>query len=255
MSISVYRKPTHTDRYLHFSSHHPLHVKRGVVRCLFNRAENIAQGEDIIREQQHIREVLTINGYPSPFIHNAITPRTPTEEREPPQARIFIPYVAGLSEDIRRICSRYEIKTIFRSSHTLRRSLVSVKDRLPEETRSMVVYQVPCSCGKVYIGETKRALSVRIKEHQDAVRLLHTSKSAIAEHAWEAGHRIDWEGTQILDSASSLSELLMKEALQIRAVPPDRRLNRDTGWQIPDCWYWIKPNTMTSSRRRGPRWP
>ena len=41
LDVTVYRKPTHTDRYLHFSSHHPTHVKKGLVRCLYDRARNI----------------------------------------------------------------------------------------------------------------------------------------------------------------------------------------------------------------------
>ena len=41
LNISIYRKSTHTDRYLHFKSHHPIHVKRGVVRCLHERARRI----------------------------------------------------------------------------------------------------------------------------------------------------------------------------------------------------------------------
>ena len=41
LDVSVYRKPTHMDRYLHFESHHPTHMKRGVVRCLHNRAREI----------------------------------------------------------------------------------------------------------------------------------------------------------------------------------------------------------------------
>ena len=32
---------THTDKYLNFDSHHPVHVKKGVVKCLYNRAKKI----------------------------------------------------------------------------------------------------------------------------------------------------------------------------------------------------------------------
>ena len=49
---------------------------------------------------------------------------------------------------------------------------------------SCVVYSIPCSCGKVYIGETTRRLGQRMNEHQDACRK-GEKKSAVAEHAWK----------------------------------------------------------------------
>ncbi|KFD50512.1 hypothetical protein M513_08580 [Trichuris suis] len=33
----AYTKPTHSDRYLHFSSHHPISVKRGIVTGMVDR--------------------------------------------------------------------------------------------------------------------------------------------------------------------------------------------------------------------------
>ena len=41
--MTVYRKKTHTDRYLHFVCHHPMHVMRGTVRYLYDQARNITQ--------------------------------------------------------------------------------------------------------------------------------------------------------------------------------------------------------------------
>ena len=65
LSFSIYRKPTHTDRYLHFSSHHPTHVKRGLVKYLFNRAKEVTSGPtDLNSEHTHITNALVNNGYP-----------------------------------------------------------------------------------------------------------------------------------------------------------------------------------------------
>ena len=33
LTTTVYRKPTHTDQYLAYDSHHPQSVKRGIVKC------------------------------------------------------------------------------------------------------------------------------------------------------------------------------------------------------------------------------
>ena len=41
LTPSVYHKPTHTDRYLHFRSHHHRRVLTGIVRCLKNRATKV----------------------------------------------------------------------------------------------------------------------------------------------------------------------------------------------------------------------
>ena len=43
ISVLVYRKPTHTDQYLHYSSHHQTSCKESVVFALFNRGYSIIE--------------------------------------------------------------------------------------------------------------------------------------------------------------------------------------------------------------------
>ena len=65
LSISVYRKPTHTDQYLQWDSHHNLAAKDSVISTLTQRAKTVCTGPDLFnKEIQHLREVLTKCKYP-----------------------------------------------------------------------------------------------------------------------------------------------------------------------------------------------
>lgn len=64
---------------------------------------------------------------------------------------IFIPYVSGLSEDLRR---KYDIYHHLHTSMTSHKG----KDVDPLLSRAGGVYKIPCSCGNEYIREIKRAV-------------------------------------------------------------------------------------------------
>ena len=51
LTISMYRKKTHTDRYIHFNSNHHNEVKRGVIKCLKTRASRICEKGELEAER------------------------------------------------------------------------------------------------------------------------------------------------------------------------------------------------------------
>ena len=85
-------------------------------------------------------------------------------------------------------------------------------------------------CGKVYIGETKKRLGIRIKEHKHVCVKNYTDKSEIAEYE---DYPINWSGTKILQHASYTMGLVKKEALCIQSTPLESRFNRDSGYELP----------------------
>ena len=63
ISVLVYRKPTHTDQYLQYRSHHQTSCKKNVVPSLFNRAYSIITNkDDLTKENARIKQVLLKNG-------------------------------------------------------------------------------------------------------------------------------------------------------------------------------------------------
>ena len=65
LSITVYHKPTHTDKCLQWDSHHNLSAKYSVIGTLTHKAKTVCTRPELFqKELHHLREALVICKYP-----------------------------------------------------------------------------------------------------------------------------------------------------------------------------------------------
>ena len=142
ISVLVYRKPTHTDQYLHYSSHHQISCKESVVSSLFNRAYFvITNKDDLHKENARIKQVLKENWYQESIISKIckrftnnhslpqsqqLTQATDIQE-EGIRMGINVQYVEGTSEKLRRILRSHKIRSTFFIENTLGKLLCKPK--------------------------------------------------------------------------------------------------------------------------------
>ena len=123
---------------------------------------------------------------------------------------------------------------MFRSGKTLRSLLTKVKPKTDPTDTTGVVYRIPCmDCDRSYIGETCRTLNVRLKEHQRCCRNFESQKSAVAQHAIEEDHRIDWSNSTVIDKEPQWHRRRLKEALHIKK---HSNFNQDQGLTVSPIW-------------------
>ena len=66
LSFQVYQKPTHTDQYLQWESHHSLSSKYSVIGTLTHRAKVVCTTPVLLKDElKHLREVLGKAKYPN----------------------------------------------------------------------------------------------------------------------------------------------------------------------------------------------
>ena len=138
----------------------------------------------------------------------------------------MLPYIKGVSEPLRRHLQQQGIRTVFKSDTTLRSRLVLPKDPADPNKQDGVVYKIPCTRGKVYIGETGRPMQERMKEHDRDIRLARTQNSAVSEHANGTGHKPLWNETKL--------PMVDKESVRGNLLNPNN-INRDNGTEIPEA--------------------
>ena len=101
ITTAVYRKPTHTNQYLQWDSHHEISAKYSVISTLFHRAKEVCSTKQQLEdEQDHIKQALSACKYPkwamnrvekkkgfrdSPEIKTKDSEVTPILQREEPK--------------------------------------------------------------------------------------------------------------------------------------------------------------------------
>ena len=83
LSSTVYRKPTHTDLYLHWDSHHTLPSKYSVIGTLHHRAKTICSNPQLLKQvEDHLHRALTRCKYPAWALNRIkIKSRNPTQKK------------------------------------------------------------------------------------------------------------------------------------------------------------------------------
>ena len=137
---TVYRKPTHTDQYLHWDSNHFITAKNSVYNTLAHRAKVVSSTpEDLTKELEHLRKTLMQCQFPSwalnrlqQFLHKHNPNSNNTQEEQTnhnnqdnnrqqnKNTYMVIPNIKGLGEKFKRTCNKQGIQVHFKGTNTVK---------------------------------------------------------------------------------------------------------------------------------------
>ena len=248
LSTTVYRKPTHTDMYLKWDSHHPISSKYSVVCTLHHRAKTICSSPHMLqKEEDYLSEVLTRCKYPTWAINRVkMKMRTPAQEKKNNNSAktqqncqrpyMVVPYYQGLSKSMKRTCNKYGVSVYFRGGVTIQNLLMAPKDQDPMLKKCGVIYRYKCDrveCDEEYIGESSRTFGERFKEHQKAPSPIH-------DHYNTTGHLVSIDNFSIVGREDQNLKRTIKEALYIRVNNPSLNIGK---YHLPHIWDEVLHNT------------
>ena len=158
LKTTVYRKPTHTNQYLHWDSHHAILSKYSMIGTLFHRAKTICSGPTQLQEEkEHLYRILKKCKY-STWALNRVKLRNQTPAHKKNNKRntnpknnrdqkphITVPYHQGMSESFKRTCKKYGIEVHLKGGPIIKNPLMTPKDKDPILKRIWVIYRFKCN--------------------------------------------------------------------------------------------------------------
>jgi len=84
-------------------------------------------------------------------------------------------------------------------------------------SKNNVIYKIFCNnCEASYVGQTKRQLKTRLKEHKNNIKHDRSKHSVIFEHIVECNHSFDWEGIKIMARETNFYKRIVSEIIYIK---------------------------------------
>jgi len=238
-----YKKTTCSGRYLSYYSNHPTSHKIGIIYNLVDRAIKLSHPSFHKKNLELVIKSLLDNGYPLNLIFNKINIRlkklfiqrreTPTnlDNNNPKNEKkiLVFPYVNPLTKFITANLDNSKVIIGYRCLNKLSQFVKVHKDIDLTLNRSNVIYKISCkNCEATYVGQTKRQLKTRAKEHKNNIKLEQSKLSVISEHIINYDHTFDWENTKILDCEPRFYKRIVSEMIHIKEQKVSLNLNSDT---------------------------
>ena len=138
---------------------------------------------------------------------------------------VAIPYAHKIAHNLKKVGSRYGLNVVFSAPNKLGKICAKLDRKLSTkknlfqcnikhaspfvECRTAVVYCLPMSCRKMYIGQTGRCVNTRLSEHKRS--LTNNAYSHIRRHCLDFGCKPLFSETVIL---SNHKDQLTREVIE-----------------------------------------
>lgn len=144
-----------------------------------------------------------------------------------------LPYIHKLSHNLKNVASRFGVSVVFSSPNKLNRVCGIVERKLKNrvsgvakegcgvkhvtpfvQCRKGVVYLLPFSCGRVYIGQTSRCINIRLMEHRRSLQ--GNVYSHVAQHVAQCHCAPIFHEAEVLSTHPDQTTREIIEAYNIR---------------------------------------
>lgn len=226
-----FHKNTWSGRYLNFHSHLPFNYKRNTIMILTDKVLKLADRTFHDENFKLIVETLKKNGYPEKLITSTMektiqqNAKPSNKTKNSKEKFVSVPYIKGVFEKIKPLFEKENIKVVGKGSNNLKKNMFSqIKDKIPINKQSHVIYSVKCSCDSVYVGQTMRHLEKRIADHQYHTRTKNSTHSALCEHLIDTKHTVNWDHIKILHKEHKQNVRDVMEMIYIKKT--DKTINK-----------------------------
>jgi len=266
--IDWYHKKSFSGRFLSFYSHHPICHKVGTIYGLIDHAILLSHPSFHQKNIKLCVQLLIDNGYPLKLIFNTINRRLkklfvnnfsnkqmitlPNNNIVSNSANdkkvIVFPYIKRISEMVSSVVSKSDYTIGYRCLNRLNMFVKTHKDKEQTSTNNNVIYKILCkNCDASYVGQTKRQLRTRLREHRNNIKLDQSKHSVISEHTKKEGHIFDWENAMVLDHEHNYQKRLISEMIHIKEQK--NGLNHMSDTELLDECYFDILNVLANSNK------
>jgi len=221
---------------------------------LIDRAFSLSHPSFHQKNFEFVINALLDNGYPLAFIFDKIKKRIKTlivkkssnnslsnnnlESDDPEIKKILvIPYINKISELVAATIDKSRYVIGYRTLNNLGGFVRVHKDTVETFSNNNVVYKISCrDCEASYVGQTKRQLKTRVKEHCNNFKSISANPSVITEHAMQLSHSFDWDNVKILDTEKNYFKRSVSEMIHIKEQSLGLNAQKDT--ELLDSAYF-----------------